>query len=194
MTPRIAPRVDDWPVAQRYAALRSGTLVRCGDGFRPVTWPDSPATRCASIGGLLTAQVGASGETAAWVWGALRDPPRTQEVVMRNNKVGRAGHSVGTRYHQYRMRPEDLVEFGPYAVTSRFRTAYDLLRERVSLTRERQVACRLLLANASSPVDQLADRFASASHADRGQVLRALAEIYGLDLACAVRDASGIRS
>lgn len=113
---------------------------------------------------------------------------------MRNNNVGRGDHRVGTRYHQYRMRPEDLVEFGAYAVTSRFRTAFDLLRERVPLTRERRVACRLLLASVSSPVDQLADRFVSASHADRGQVFRALTEIFGLDLACAVRDASGIRS
>ena len=82
------PRFDLWPEALRSAELRRGTLVACGPGVRGVGWPDSPRVRLAALAPWLSGGRVAAFRTAAWVWGAAREPGRPLRVTT----VGRGVH------------------------------------------------------------------------------------------------------
>ena len=141
------PRFDLWPEALRSAELRRGTLVACGPGMRGVGWPDSPRVRLAALAPWLSGGRVAAFRTAAWVWGAAREPGRPLRVTT----VGRGRHStVGTeqlRVHELRLSSEEVVRFGPFGATSPFRTALDLLYDpEHELTVTERVMLRLLFS------------------------------------------------
>ena len=73
----------------------------------------------------------------------------------------------------------DAVKDADYVVTTRLRTAYDLLRSPAPFTRERWVACRLLVAHAGVDESALAERAARSSRTDIGRVTRRLKHMYG---------------
>ena len=147
MSAKYPPRVDHWPPALRSAALLTGTLVRCGPGYRPVSWPDNAVARCTAIGGLLAQRYAAIEDTAAWIWGVRRSPGSPIRLLTRRGRAPasfEAVHSdIDVLVSNYRLTPGDVVELAGYGVTSRIRTVYDLLRAQCG--RERLVACRLLL-------------------------------------------------
>lgn len=181
MYPKLPPRVDHWPPAQRSAAALTGTLVRSGPGFRPVSWPDTSLTRCNAIGGLLTQRYAAVEETACWIWGASRSPGTPLRLITRHGRAPArfetAASEVPIHISNYRLQPGDLVELGGYYLTSRSRTAYDLLRSTAPLTRPRTVACRLLLLAEPGAYGRVAHRALQSSRADRARVRERLLEL-----------------
>lgn len=179
MTPSHAPRVDHWPEAMRSAALLSGTLVRCGPGVRPVGWPETPMTRAVAVAQHLTPHTAASGESAAWIWGACRSPGTPLTLIMRRGRVPLHVADPRVRVHEYKLEPDELFSLGPYAVTTRLRTAYDLLRAPDEFTLTRHIACRLLLARTLQPVEKIGGRADRSSKADRARVTQRLKKVYG---------------
>ncbi|KIP53045.1 hypothetical protein [Leucobacter komagatae] len=181
MTPLHAPRVDHWPPALRSAAVLTGTLVPCGPGLRPVSWPESPATRCAAIGGLLAERYAAVEDTAAWIWGASRSPGQPIRLVSLRGRAPASFSIVSSEMpvlvSTFRLAPGDLVEVAGYRVSSRARTAFDLLRAPSEFTVARRAACRLLFRSERGIAEQVAERARQASRVDSGRAqarLRAL--------------------
>jgi len=186
MSPQHPPRLDHWPQTLRSAALRRGTLARCGPGLRPVSWPETPETRCAAIADRFGANLVAAGDTAGWIWGARRSPGPVLEFTTRTGRPPMSAVASASSIHEYRLEAGEAVRLGAYPVTSRERTAFDLLRAPSALTIERRAACRLLLIRSPSPVESLLERAARSSKPDRGRVAMRLAQCYG---AAAVREA-----
>lgn len=178
MTPQHPPRVDHWPPALRSAATLTGTLVRCGPGFRPVSWPDNAAARCTAIGWLLEDRYAAIENTAAWVWGARRSPGTPLRLMTRRGRAPAWFESVSpdssVHVSHFKLIPGDVVEIAGFGVTSRQRTAYDLLRSAVPLAGPRLVACRLLLLSEPGARRLVALRARSASRADHARIERRL--------------------
>ena len=128
-----------------------GDLVRCGQGVRPVGWPDSARVRAHALSGQVAPGRIASHLTAAWVWGAARHPGTSlQATVTRRRRRHPARDSGITLVH----RPcaeEELARFGPVAVTTPRRTLIDLIHDAEgprgnpdALAPDTLVACRLL--------------------------------------------------
>ncbi|WP_449279876.1 hypothetical protein [Leucobacter sp. GX0328] len=145
--PPIPPRLHDWPVAVRSAALLRGIAVRCGPGIRLVSWPDTPSVRAAAIGDAFTIDRVAAHRTAAWIWGAVRGPGARLSFIVTRGRPNNLGSETGVALHQYRLGASEVVAIGPYAATSPRRTLYDLLRG-AEFSNEHRLACRMLLTHA----------------------------------------------
>lgn len=84
------------------------------------------------------------------------------------------------RLHEHRLEEGELTSIAEFAVTTRLRTAYDLLRSPEPFTHTRRIACRLLVTRAGADATALTERAARSSKGDRGRVSRRLLEVYGL--------------
>ena len=172
-SPTMPPRIDRWPVAVRSAELLRGTLARCGPGHRLVGWPESPGVRLQALAPWGSEARIAVLDTAAWAWGALRDPG---SVLDFGTGGGRAGGSRApmTRIHEFTHPEDEIVDFGGFRVTTRVRTVTDLLRHAEQFTRQHRVACRLLLLSAEQGRAELRDRIAHGRRQYRATALRRL--------------------
>lgn len=99
------PRWDRWPEAVRSAELRAGSLVRCGPGYRPVGWPETPWVRAAALAPWLGAGRTAVLGTAAWIWGAAREPGSPLEVATEARAELREEHGQRVRLRELGPRP-----------------------------------------------------------------------------------------
>lgn len=133
-----------WSPAIRSAERLRGSLVRCGPGVRGIGWPETPEVRLQAIGEMLGSGRIAIGCTAAWVWGALRDPGIPLDSAMPNRQRPPHECRVGVRVRQLRIEAEHIVALGDRLVTSPLRTALDLLRAEEPLSPAVRVAARLL--------------------------------------------------
>jgi hypothetical protein len=128
----------------------SGNVVALGVFYSPLITSQSQKSRllCA----LQPQQHGVvfSGETAAWIWGALRNPPAKMEYSVRaERRVSiRAGAPHTKRERQF--RAGDVSQIDGFEVTSPLRTVFDLLQTPECATLEVRVACRLLLLSRSN--------------------------------------------
>ena len=184
MLQRKLPRIDHWPQALKSAAVRQGTLIEVGPGYRPASWPDTPATRCASIGSLLTERFAAAVYTAAWVWGACESPGTPLTFITRGGRVPPLAGTQGVSLREFTLRDEDLFYIGKFAVTTPPRTVFDIVRSQPSLSAaSTQICCRLLQRDAGGRevVELLASR---SSKADRARVDSWLREIMGHSPSC----------
>lgn len=180
MSQHVPPRVDHWPAAVISSAIRQGTLVRCGPGYRPVTWPESPLVRCTAIAWALTPKYAACNHTAAWIWGGSRAPGTVIEISVRTGRVPYR-QQPGTTQHEYVLSEGDVVNVGDYWVTSPVRTVFDLLRSTREFTVADMAACRLLLAHHSAGAELLAARARTTSPAGSKRILERLARIYAVN-------------
>lgn len=139
------PRYDLWPPAVRSAWRLSGALVRCGPGLRGIGWPETPRVRLAAIADWLGHDRIASHLTAAWVWGAVREPRDPLQVSMLAGRRRPLASRADLRVYELRYGAEDVERFGPFQVTRPMRTALDLLHDPEVFGRREAVACRLLL-------------------------------------------------
>ncbi|MBK0421198.1 hypothetical protein JD292_03760 [Leucobacter sp. CSA2] len=154
---RDPPRYDHWPEAVRSAELLRGALVRCGPALRGAGWPECPEVRLRAITGVIGPGRVAIGTTAAWVWGALREPCAPLEAAMPDRRRPPHEHRPGVRTRQLRIDQEDIVALGGATVTSRLRTVLDLLRSEESLDPRVRVAVRLLALTVPGGRDRIAE-------------------------------------
>lgn len=114
--------------AELCAARLDGHVVEIDDAYMPADAVETPALRAGSLRDLLGDTLAASHLTAAWVHGALVEPPRRHTV---QRAVPRRLHHVFGRRIRYRESPveeNDLVTLGGVRVTSPVRTLIDLAR------------------------------------------------------------------
>lgn len=128
-------------VAELSAACLDGHLVELGEGYIPADAVETPSLRAASLAQLLGDSLAATHLTAAWVHGALPDPPSRHTVQRASAK--RLHHVFGRRivYRELRVDDADLERISSALVTSPVRTLADLSRVR-DVTHDR--AMRLL--------------------------------------------------
>lgn len=139
------PALEAWPVAVRSAERLRGTLVRCGPGLRPASRPEAPSVRLAALEPWPDSAHVAVHLTAAWVWGAAREPGETLQLSTADGRRAGDHAGPGVSVHEFRCDPAEIVRLGRRSVTSPLRTAYDLLRLGPRFDAAERIACRLLM-------------------------------------------------
>jgi hypothetical protein len=114
--------------AELTAACLDGDLVALGEAFVPADIAETAALRAGSLIGMLGTSLAAVLESAAWVFGAVEDPParhRVQRAV-----PTRLHHLIDRRfvYRDVWLPDEDTHRIGGALVSSPGRTAADLAR------------------------------------------------------------------
>ncbi len=114
--------------AELSAARLDGHLVELGEAYIPADAVETRELRAGSLRGLLGDTLAATHLSAAWVHGALHDPPARHTV---QRAVARRLHQVIGRRLLYRdlsVDPADLMSIGGVLVTVPVRTLADLSR------------------------------------------------------------------
>lgn len=114
--------------AELCAARLDGHVVELGEGWIPADAVETAALRAASLEGLLGATLAATHLSAAWVHGALPEPPARHTV---QRAVAYRVHQVIDRrriYRDLRVHPDDLMLLGGVQVTDPVRTLADCAR------------------------------------------------------------------
>ena len=114
--------------AELSAARLDGHLVELGDAYIPADAVETAALRAGSLRILLGETLAATHLSAAWVHGALHEPPARHTV---QRAVSRRVHQVIGRRVVYRdpqVDDDDLQRIGGMLVTSPQRTLADLAR------------------------------------------------------------------
>ena len=144
--------VDDrLSLAELSAARLDGDVVELGDAYIPADAVETRALRAGSLTGLLGEALAATHLTAAWVHGALPDPPAIHTV---QRAVPRRLHRVPVRHLVYRdlaVADDDLETIGGVRVTTPGRTLVDLCRVADDAHTR---AARLLVEERESLVDE----------------------------------------
>jgi hypothetical protein len=114
--------------AELSAACLDGHLVELGEGYVPADTVETASLRAASLFSVAGTDLAAILESAAWIHGALDDPParhRLQRVSAR-----RLHEPIGRRfvYRDPQLPASDLLRVGDVAVTTPARTVADLAR------------------------------------------------------------------
>ncbi len=115
-------------LAELTAARLDGDLVELGEGFLAADAPETVILRARSLAPILNPAMALTHSSAAWVHGALAEPParhRLQRAV-----PWRPHHRWSRRflYHDALLDPADVVTVGGALLTSTTRTVVDLLR------------------------------------------------------------------
>ena len=122
---------DRLSLPELMAARLDGDVVEIGDAFMPTDAVETRELRAGSLRGILGTHLAATHESAAWVHGALHDPPsrhRTQRCVPR-----RVSPVIDSRlrYSDVRLPSRDGLVVAGVTVTTVPRTLVDLVRDHV---------------------------------------------------------------
>ncbi|MDF2492003.1 MAG: hypothetical protein K0Q58_581 [Microbacterium sp.] len=114
--------------AELSAACLDGHLVGLGEGYVPADTVETSALRAASLRAVAGPQLAAILESAAWVHGALDEPPARHRL--QRTSARRLHEPIGRRfvYRDPQLPAADIVRIGDVAVTSVPRTVADLAR------------------------------------------------------------------
>ncbi|MFT3799021.1 SAM-dependent methyltransferase [Microbacterium sp.] len=115
--------------AELCAARLDGDLVEVGEAFMPADAVETRELRAGSLRGWLPPAVALTRVSAAWVHGAVPDPP-VRHSVQRLSPT-RIPHVIDVRLtYRDRVVPEaDVMRISGVAVTSPERTLADLVRD-----------------------------------------------------------------
>lgn len=119
---------DRLSLAELTAARLDGDVVELGEAFIPADAVETRALRAGSLTGLLGDTLAATHLSAAWVHGAIPDPPARHTV---QRAVPRRLNRFPTRHLVYRdlaVHPDDLESIGGVWVTTPLRTLIDVSR------------------------------------------------------------------
>ncbi len=114
--------------AELSAARLDGDLVEIGEGYMPADAVESTATRAASLRSICGTRLVVCSWSAAWVYGALNEPP-ARHAVMRGG-THRVGNLIDRRaiFHDVGVDGEDVTDLAGVMVTSPLRTLIDVAR------------------------------------------------------------------
>ncbi|HYI50802.1 MAG TPA: hypothetical protein VEX42_04460 [Microbacterium sp.] len=114
--------------AELSAARLDGHLVELGEAYIPADAVETRELRAGSLQSLLRDTLAATHLSAAWIHGALNEPPARHTV--QRAVARRLHHVVGRRllYRDLRVDPLDLVRICGVWVTLPVRTLADLSR------------------------------------------------------------------
>jgi hypothetical protein len=132
--------------AELRAARLDGDVVEIGEAFMPADAVETRELRAGSLRTLAGTRLALTHESAAWVHGALLDPP-ARHCVQRC--VAARPHHVldrRLRYRDLRLPERDGLRIAGVTVTTPERTLVDLLRDRVLREGGDDAVVRALLA------------------------------------------------
>lgn len=114
--------------AELSAARLDGDLVEVGEGYMPADAIESAAMRAASLRSICGNRLVACSWSAAWVYGALSDPP-ARHAVMRG-AAHRVGNLIDRRaiFHDVGVDDADVMDIAGVLITSPLRTLIDVAR------------------------------------------------------------------
>lgn len=118
----------DFPVAELHALRLDGELTAVDEAFIPVDQPAGLAERARSLALYTDGRLIVEQHSAAWVWGALLQPPARHELCA---SIGARSRSVHPRRIQVReviIGADDWVDIAGVRVTTPLRTVVDLAR------------------------------------------------------------------
>jgi hypothetical protein len=130
MPTRLGPvlSVAEFPRAELDAMRLLGEVVRFGDCAVPIDEAPTPRLRASVLLAELPPRVIADRHSAAWVWGALPDPPERHEgctdIASRTRPAVDASFSI----REVVIMDDEICRVGDLPVTSPLRTAIDLAR------------------------------------------------------------------
>lgn len=145
MTPRLPPVLSpaDLPLAELLAARLDGELFGVGAAFAPVDELEQPLHRAASLAEANPRLI-AEQRTAAWIWGALPEPPARHEFC--STLAERVAHPT-SRWLTVRevvLDADDIAVLAGRQVTTPLRTCVDLARFSTTFgTQERSIVVAL---------------------------------------------------
>lgn len=136
---------DDLPLSELWAACRDGELVPLSSSaFTFADLPQTPVVRALAVQPVLAHRMIIERHSAAWVHGALDEPPRLHTVAVRYAHRSSASRALAT-VREVVVRPGDTTTIAGLEVTTPLRTAVDLARDRgFSASRDSPVLTRLL--------------------------------------------------
>lgn len=119
---------DKLSPAELSAARLDGHLVELGDAYFPADAVETAEMRAGSLAALLGTRLAASLLSAAWIHGALHDPPARHTVCRAVHQ--RVATVLDRRlvFSDIVLEPDDLIVYAEVAVTTPVRTLIDLAR------------------------------------------------------------------
>lgn len=115
--------------AELSAARLDGHVVELGDAYIPADAVETTALRAGSLRGILGDTLAATHLTAAWIHGALHEPPARHTIQRAvSRRVSHLPGGVRFVYRDLAVDPGDLSELGGVRVTTPVRTLADLSR------------------------------------------------------------------
>lgn len=177
--PPNPPRYDLLPAAVRSAERLRGSLVRCGPGLRGVGWPETPRVRVTALAPWLVRGRIAVGITAAWVWGAAREPGRPLLVSVPQGFHRPRSPTPEVRVLALRIDEADTVVFGGLAVATPAFVVRELLHAPGRLDTAQRVACRLLVRMGEPSIEDLRSAISARRRPGRALALERLDALFG---------------
>jgi hypothetical protein len=130
MNQRLADLLDyaDFPAAELAALRLDGEVYRVDDGFAAIDVVPGPRLRATALAAALPAKLIAEQRSAAWVWGAVLDPPNPHEVCANTTARARPPHSTHLAVREVVIARQEIAVIAGLALTTPLRTAIDLAR------------------------------------------------------------------
>lgn len=176
----VPPKINHLPRAVLSAECLRGNLVRCGPGYRHISWQECPAVRLYAIGDRIGHKTTASGKTAAWVWGAMEsDGVHVHANVLPSVRFPSETNNVELSF--CRLQKTDVVSIGEYFVTTPLRTLLDLLYFEDPITPELLTACKTLLTLIPGGAKTVRIQLQNKRHPKRSAAMLSFAELLGLN-------------
>lgn len=113
------------------AARLDGHLVEIGEAFMPADAVETRELRAGSLAGLTGSQLALTHESAAWVHGALAEPPARHSVQRCVDTRLHHVLDIRLRYRDLRLPDGDALVVAGVTVSTPVRTLVDLVRDRV---------------------------------------------------------------
>lgn len=127
LLPLVLSRFD-LPEAELHAARLDGELFAIDECFGPVDLAPQASLRAASLAAILPSRLIAEQRTAAWVLGALLDPPAQHQLCADSGARYRFAGAARFRVREVVLDADDVTMIGGLRVTTPLRTAIDLAR------------------------------------------------------------------
>ncbi len=153
LPPILTPH--DLPMAELHALRLDGQLIALDEGFTAVDQPAGVAQRAGSLALYTDDRLIVEQHSAAWVWGALPQPPARHELCASIGARSRSVHPHRLLVREVVISPQDWVQLGAVRVTTPLRTASDLAR--FSETYDHSLIEQLLWLHGLDVADVVAD-------------------------------------
>jgi len=119
---------QDLPLPELCAARLDGELFGLCDGFVVIDQPDHRNQRAAAVLIGQPERVIAEQRTAAWIWGAIEEPPWPHELCVGSSARVRSSGSGWTNVREVVIEQSEIAIVAGLQVTTPLRTIVDLTR------------------------------------------------------------------
>ena len=144
----------EFPAAELDALRLDGEVYRVDDCVVPVDEISTPELRATVLSGKLSDRLIAEQHSAAWVWGAVAEPPVPHEACSSITARTRPVLGPSLRIREVVVSPVDTTTMSGLILTTPMRTAIDLARFVAEWTdSEARIATGLMRVGGFNAVD-----------------------------------------